>query len=100
MTYSEGESEKPAGNQLDQVAGEYRGALHNRHRLLVQHRTGYYLALLAAIRFKPEPHDWELILAFDSKQLPAGFAYFKLIEAVEESQARQESHPKSAQASA
>ena len=50
----------------------------NKHRLLVQHRTGYYLALLASIRFNPESRDWELILALDSKHLPAGFAYFKV----------------------
>ncbi len=56
----------------------------NKHRLLVQHRTGYYLALLVSIRFNPEPRDWELILALDTKQLPAGFAYFKVIEAIEE----------------
>jgi hypothetical protein len=56
----------------------------NKHRLLVQRRTGYYLALLASIRFNPEPRDWELILALEIKQIPAGFAYFKVIEAIEE----------------
>jgi hypothetical protein len=67
-----------------QIEGFCKNHPLNKHRLLVQHRTGYYLALLAAIRFNPEPRDWELILVLDSKQLPAGFAYFKLIEAVEE----------------
>jgi hypothetical protein len=67
-----------------QIEGFCKNHPLNKHRLLVQQRTGYYLALLAAIRFSPEPRDWELILALDSKQLPAGFAYFKLIEAVEE----------------
>jgi hypothetical protein len=56
----------------------------NKHRLLVQHRPGYYLALLAAIRFNPESRDWELILALDSRHLPAGFTYFKLIDAIDE----------------
>jgi hypothetical protein len=55
----------------------------NKHRLLAQRRTGYYLALLASIRFRPEGRDWELILKIDTKHLPPGFAYFKLVEAIE-----------------
>lgn len=55
----------------------------NKHRLLSQHRTGYYLALLAAIRFDPESRDWELIRNIRKDRLPPGFAYFKLMEAVE-----------------
>jgi hypothetical protein len=55
----------------------------NKHRLLLQKRTGYYLALLAAIRSHPEDRDWELILRIDPKQFPPGFAYFKLVEAIE-----------------
>ena len=55
----------------------------NKHRLLVQERTGYYLALLASIRFRPDDRDWELILKMKPNKLPPGFAYFKLLEAVE-----------------
>jgi hypothetical protein len=55
----------------------------NKHRLLQKHETGYYIALFAAIRFHPEPRDWELILGIKKDCLPSGFAYFKLLEAVE-----------------
>jgi hypothetical protein len=55
----------------------------DKHRLVVQERTGYYLALLATIRFRPEDTDWELILKMKPHKLPPGFTYFKLIEAVE-----------------
>jgi hypothetical protein len=49
----------------------------------VQRRTGYYLALFAAIRFRPEPRDWELILKLASDRIKPGFAYYKLLDAVE-----------------
>jgi len=55
----------------------------NKHRLLLKHETGYYIALFAAIRFRPEPRDWELILGIRPNRLPSGFAYYKLMEAVE-----------------
>jgi hypothetical protein len=55
----------------------------NKHRLLAQRRTGYYLALVASIRSKPEGRDWELILKIDPRHFPPGFAYFKLVEAIE-----------------
>jgi hypothetical protein len=55
----------------------------NKQRLLVQKRTGYNLALLAAIRSRPDDRDWELIMKIEPHKLPPGFAYFKLIEAIE-----------------
>jgi predicted nucleotide-binding protein len=55
----------------------------NKHRLLVHRRTGYYLALLAAIRFRPDNRDWEIVLKMAPDRLPPGFAYFKLIDAIE-----------------
>lgn len=55
----------------------------NKHRLLAQRRTGYYLALFAAIRFRPDDRDWELVLKLAADRIPPGFAYYKLIEAIE-----------------
>jgi hypothetical protein len=55
----------------------------NKHRLLVQRRAGYYIALFAAIRFRPENRDWELIMQLDPSRIAPGFAYYKLVEAVE-----------------
>lgn len=55
----------------------------NKHRLLAQRRIGYYIALFAAIRFHPAPRDWELILNLSTDKIPQGFAYYKLIEAIE-----------------
>jgi hypothetical protein len=74
------ETKKRISAQIDQFCNVYQ---LNKHRLLQQNRTGYYLALLAAIRFRPESSDWELILKIDGKQLPPGFVYFKLIESIE-----------------
>ena len=55
----------------------------SKHRLLLQKRTGYYLALLATIRSHPEDGDWELILKIDPINFPPVFPYFKLVEAIE-----------------
>ena len=49
----------------------------------MQRRTGYYLALFAAICFRPDDRDWELILKLAPDRIPPGFAYYKLIEAIE-----------------
>lgn len=56
----------------------------NKHRLLQQHRTGYYIALLSAIRYHPESGDDELIMQIRKDKLPSGFAYYKLMDAVED----------------
>jgi hypothetical protein len=55
----------------------------NKYRLLAQHHPGYYIALLSAIRFHPEPRDWELIKQLRHEHLPSGFAYYKLMDAVD-----------------
>jgi hypothetical protein len=55
----------------------------NKNRLLQRHHLGYYLALLSAIRLKPESGDHELILQIQPANLPSGFAYYKLMDAVE-----------------
>jgi hypothetical protein len=65
----------------------------NKHRLLVQRRTGYYVALLATIRFRPDDRDWELILKLDPGRLPPGFVYYKLIEAIEALKAANKATP-------
>jgi len=74
------ETKKHISAQIDVFCKTH---LVNKHRLLVKHETGYYIALLAAIRFHPEPRDWELVLGIQANRLPSGFAYYKLIEAVE-----------------
>jgi Predicted nucleotide-binding protein containing TIR-like domain len=61
----------------------------NKHRLFVQHHSGYNIALLNAIRFHPEPRDWELIKQIRHDKLPPGFAYYKLMDAVEALKASQ-----------
>jgi hypothetical protein len=55
----------------------------NKHRLLAQNHPGYNVALLSAIRYRPEPRDWQLIKQINLANLPPGFAYYKLMDAVE-----------------
>src|SRR5207248_3271086 len=55
----------------------------SKRRLLLRHQTGSYIALFAAIRLRPEQSDSELIFAIRTKRLEYGFAYWKLLEAVE-----------------
>jgi hypothetical protein len=45
--------------------------------------THSYIALLSAIRLRPEAEDADLILQIRPKQLPHGFAYYRLMDAVE-----------------
>jgi hypothetical protein len=70
-------------NRIENMVEYWILALQILLVLLVQRRTGYYLALFATIRFRPEKRDWELILKLDPGRLPPGFIYYKLIEAVE-----------------
>ena len=55
----------------------------NKQRLLARNHPGYVIALVSAIRFRPEPRDWELIKNIKLTALPPGFAYYKLMDAVE-----------------
>lgn len=55
----------------------------NKHRLLLKHRTGYYIALLQSIKSWPEDGDCQLILRMQLKHLPKGFAYDQLLDALE-----------------
>jgi hypothetical protein len=55
----------------------------NKHRLLAQSRKGYYMALLSAIRNRPEDGDCDLIRQMQCYHLPSGFAYYPLMDAVE-----------------
>jgi hypothetical protein len=55
----------------------------NKQRLLAQNHPGYVIALVSAIRFRPERRDWELIKNIKLSALPPGFAYYKLMTAVE-----------------
>lgn len=55
----------------------------NKRRLLAQKRVGYNIALFSTIRFRPEKRDCELIKAIQTNTLPPGFAYYKLMDAVE-----------------
>jgi hypothetical protein len=55
----------------------------NKYRLLQQHRAGYYVALLSAIRRHPESEDVSLILEIKPAELQAGFQYYRLMDAVE-----------------
>jgi len=74
-------------DQKGRVAAEISSfcATHpvNKHRLLAQHRTGHYIALLSAIRSRPELGDCDLILQIKRNHLPSGFAYYRLLDAVE-----------------
>ncbi|HLM82012.1 MAG TPA: nucleotide-binding protein [Terriglobales bacterium] len=76
-------------NKLDKkrkVAAEIKSfcAAHpfNKHRLLAQHR-GDYIPLFSAIICRPEEGDCDLVLQIDQGYLPAGFAYYWLLNAVE-----------------
>jgi predicted nucleotide-binding protein with TIR-like domain len=55
----------------------------NKYRLLQRHQMGYYIALLSAIRLRPEAEDADLILQIKPAQLPHGFACYRLMDAVE-----------------
>lgn len=55
----------------------------NKARLLHQHQTGYYIAMLSAIKQNPEPGDEKLILQVQPANLPSGFAYERLMDAAE-----------------
>jgi hypothetical protein len=55
----------------------------SRYRLLQQHHVGYYIALLSAIRLRPEAGDADLIMQIQLANLPHGFAYYRLMDAVE-----------------
>ena len=55
----------------------------NKTRLLHEHKTGHYIALLSAIRQHPEAGDDKLILQLQPSNLPSGFAYSTLLDAVE-----------------
>jgi len=55
----------------------------NKHRLLAQNGDGRYIALLIAIRRRPEERDSSLILQMHREHLPPGFAYYHLMDAVE-----------------
>ena len=44
---------------------------------------GYYIALLSAIRLRPEAGDDDLIMQIQPANLPHGFAYYRLTDAVE-----------------
>jgi Predicted nucleotide-binding protein containing TIR-like domain len=55
----------------------------NKFRLLQRHRRGYYVALLSAIRIRPEARDHELIMQIQPSNFTQGFNYYKLMDAVE-----------------
>ncbi len=55
----------------------------NKARLLHQHQTGYYIAMLSAIKQHPERGDEKLIKQIRPANLPSGFAYDRLMDAVE-----------------
>jgi hypothetical protein len=55
----------------------------NKVRLLHHHQAGYYVAMLSAIKQHPEPGDEKLILQVRPANLPSGFAYDRLMDAVE-----------------
>jgi len=55
----------------------------NKDRLLHEHKTGHYIALLRAIKQHTEDGDDKLILQIQPANLPSGFAYSPLLDAVE-----------------
>jgi hypothetical protein len=55
----------------------------NKHRLLMRHHIGYYIALLSAIRLRPDERDWQLITQMKQERIPSGFAYYRLLDAAE-----------------
>jgi len=55
----------------------------NKHRLLARNSPGHYIALLCAICNHPEDDDCDLIQRINKAHLPAGFAYYKLMDAAE-----------------
>src|SRR5437588_6022206 len=55
----------------------------NKYRLLQRHEVGYYIALLSAIRFRPEASDHELIREMKAGLLKPGFTQHKVMDAVE-----------------
>jgi hypothetical protein len=67
-------------SEIDSFCADYPV---NKARLLMQHHTGYYIALLSAIRRLPEPADCKLIMQMKKKHLPSGFAYYALMDAIE-----------------
>jgi hypothetical protein len=80
----------PSKTRVDRkkkIAGEIdafcRDHAVNKHRLLYQHHMGYYMALLGAIRQRPEAGDQDLIMQIQPANLPHGFAYYRLMDAVD-----------------
>lgn len=55
----------------------------NKFRLLQHRRLGDYIALLIAIKQRPENGDERLIMQFDTSKLTPGTAYGVLVDAVE-----------------
>ncbi len=55
----------------------------NKHRLLAQNSTGHYIALLSAISKHPQDCDSDLIQRMNIAYVPAGFAYYRLMDAAE-----------------
>jgi hypothetical protein len=55
----------------------------NKYRLLQRHRIGYYVALLSAIRLRPEASDHELVKEMNASLLKPGFTQYKVMDAVE-----------------
>lgn len=55
----------------------------NKARLLHNHKTGQYIALLSAIKQNPEAGDDKLILQIRPANLGSGFAYSRLLDTVE-----------------
>jgi predicted nucleotide-binding protein len=54
----------------------------NKNLLLRRGRSGFYVALAAAIIAKPAADDDELISAIDAKTLPEGFAQYVVVDAI------------------
>jgi len=78
---------KPRVTRKRQVAAEIDAFCKvntvNKARLLHQHQTGYYIAMLSAIKQHPEPGDEKLIVQVRPANLPSGFAYDRLMDAAE-----------------
>ena len=55
----------------------------NKHRLLARHRSGHYMALLSAVRNRPERGDCALLVQMRTDKLPPGFAYYRILDAAE-----------------